>query len=306
VIVLPGTMRLTNTITFSPDATTLAVTGETDVEVWRLPAGELAGRWTFGHPYRLAFTPTGHRLYVSYAKQTNVINVETQLGYPHPEVPGPSWFAFTREGGFLLVSHGEDKLSRYELDTNGIGGLVRVWTLAREGSRSAAVGGGVCQNGSQFIAIEDGWAIPKDSTSLRRNRLVVRSTANGEQEHAAGWICEPRAFPLVVNPNGEYVVAINGMKIVVWGVEDPIRNQRYVKNDSKKHFTGIAFHPSGKYLAATSNDETVKLYDTTTWEVAHTFTWDIGRMRSIAFSPDGTLAAAGSDKGKVVVWDVDL
>jgi WD40 repeat protein len=40
--------------------------------------------------------------------------------------------------------------------------------------------------------------------------------------------------------------------------------------------------------------------------VARTFTWDIGRMRSIAFSPDGALAAAGGDTGKVVVWDVDL
>jgi WD40 repeat protein len=50
----------------------------------------------------------------------------------------------------------------------------------------------------------------------------------------------------------------------------------------------------------------VKLYDTSTWEVARTFTWDIGKMRSIAFSRDGALAAAGSDTGKVVVWDVDV
>lgn len=76
--------------------------------------------------------------------------------------------------------------------------------------------------------------------------------------------------------------------------------------DGRKHFTGLAFHPSGKYLAATSNDETVKLYDTATWELAHSFTWKVGRMRSIAFSPDGALAAAGSEKGQVVVWDVDL
>jgi WD40 repeat protein len=78
------------------------------------------------------------------------------------------------------------------------------------------------------------------------------------------------------------------------------------QNENSHQFTGIAFHPSGRYLAATSNDATVKLYDTTTWQVAKTYTWDIGRMRSIAFSPDGTLAAAGSDTGKVVVWDVDL
>lgn len=72
------------------------------------------------------------------------------------------------------------------------------------------------------------------------------------------------------------------------------------------HFTGMAFHPSGRYLAATSNDATVKLYDTASWQLATSFTWDVGRLRSVAFSPDGTLAAVGSDTGRVVVWDVDL
>jgi WD40 repeat protein len=50
----------------------------------------------------------------------------------------------------------------------------------------------------------------------------------------------------------------------------------------------------------------VKLYDTTSWKVAQAFNWDIGRLRSVAFSPDGMLAAAGGEKGKIVVWDVDL
>lgn len=77
-------------------------------------------------------------------------------------------------------------------------------------------------------------------------------------------------------------------------------------NDNRKHFTAIAFHPSGRYLAATSNDATVKLYDTDTWQLAKTFEWNVGRLRSVAFSPDGALAAVGSDTGKIVVWDVDL
>jgi WD40 repeat protein len=89
-------------------------------------------------------------------------------------------------------------------------------------------------------------------------------------------------------------------------VDSPSGQLAKLRNDGLKSFTSLAFHPSGRYLAATSNDATVKLYDTETWQVAKTYTWDIGKMRSIAFSPDGTLAAAGSDTGKVVVWDVDV
>jgi WD40 repeat protein len=77
-------------------------------------------------------------------------------------------------------------------------------------------------------------------------------------------------------------------------------------NDNRKEFTGPAFHPSGRFLAATSNDNTLKLYDTATWAVARAFNFDIGRLRSVAFSPDGMLAVVGGDKGKIVVWDVDL
>jgi hypothetical protein len=50
----------------------------------------------------------------------------------------------------------------------------------------------------------------------------------------------------------------------------------------------------------------VKLYDTATWKLARAFDWGVGRLRSVAFSPDGMLGAAGGVKGEVVVRDVDL
>jgi WD40 repeat protein len=135
--------------------------------------------------------------------------------------------------------------------------------------------------------------------------LTIHAVATGkllhEFESPIVGISEP-----AISPSGEFFVVLAEQSLLVWKTDGNIRPTKKIVNDTRKHFTGIAFHPSGRFLAATSNDQTVKLYDTQSWELAKTFTWDIGRMRSIAFSPDGTLAAAGGDTGKVVVWDVDL
>lgn len=110
---------------------------------------------------------------------------------------------------------------------------------------------------------------------------------------------------LVVSPEGFWLVARTGTSLLVWDASDLHSKPRKVRG-GKQHFTSIAFHPSGRYLAATSNDTTVRLYDTASWQVAKTFAWEAGRLRSVAFAPDGLLAAVGTDSGKIVVWDIDL
>jgi WD40 repeat protein len=160
----------------------------------------------------------------------------------------------------------------------------------------------VCVGNDRFVLTESWW-----DTGATRGvfRYLTCSTETGEtladvEGPEVAW------SPAVVSPDGRLLAGLHNARVVVLAVADLSKAATTLRNDNRKHFTDVAFHPSGRFLAATSNDATVKLYDTTTWEVARTFTWDIGRMRSIAFSPDGTLAAAGSDKGKVVVWDVDV
>jgi WD40 repeat protein len=144
-----------------------------------------------------------------------------------------------------------------------------------------------------------------DSHSGARTRVVLRSLETGKLLATAP-VPNQSATALALSPDGTRAVVLSEMSLFVYTTNKLKAAPQKVLNDNRKHFTGLAFHPSGRYLAATSNDATVKLYDTTTWEVARAFTWDIGRMRSITFSPDGALAAAGSESGQVVVWDVDL
>jgi WD40 repeat protein len=160
-------------------------------------------------------------------------------------------------------------------------------------------------DGNRFVTIECWTGIGSDFGP----RFVTRDLLTGEQlavfQQANRDRDRPCEFP-VSSADRRWIAARNAGRLAVYQSEDLSARPRLIKNEGRKHFTGIAFHPSGRYLAATSNDATVKFYDTSTWEVARTFTWNVGRMRSIAFSPDGALAAAGSDTGKVVVWDVDL
>ena len=76
--------------------------------------------------------------------------------------------------------------------------------------------------------------------------------------------------------------------------------------ERRQHFTAATFHPSGRYLFATSNDTTAHIFDAVTWQRVARFTWKLGRLRAAAVSPDGVLAAAGGDNGEVIVWDVDV
>jgi WD40 repeat protein len=71
------------------------------------------------------------------------------------------------------------------------------------------------------------------------------------------------------------------------------------------HFNDLVFTPDGRRLVTVSNDETVRLWDTGNWNEVGGFEWKIGRLATVAISPDGMRMAAGADSGKVVVWDYD-
>lgn len=187
-------------------------------------------------------------------------------------------------------------------------GWVRSWKVEFTNLNTNTHGQALCPTGRRFAVVgqtqrEPVLAGPRGSDPYR---VSLYSAATGTIE-ATG------AFPLNggdrlwlgFSPDGTQLVAAQKMTLLVWPVPG-LGEPRLVRNNSRQHFTSVAFHPSGQYLFATSNDGTVHLFDTRTWRRLSRFSWKIGRLRSLAVSPDGTLAAAGGDRGEVVVWDVDV
>jgi WD40 repeat protein len=143
----------------------------------------------------------------------------------------------------------------------------------------------------------------------------------GEGEESITWRLEIRAvataallitgsYPysyagkLAFHPQGEQIVGLNDMTLLAWPLPDG-GEPRLLRNDSRKHFTALAYHPNGRQLFVTSNDKTVHVFDTQTLDRINRYTWQLDQLSTIALSADGTLAAAGSANGDVVVWDLE-
>jgi|SRR5579883_278889 len=294
-------------LAFGPDGETLVgLTLGRGVSVWNLPAGTIRGRWDAPKHgmLRSALAPNGARLYFSEGDRSNARLAVLALPELAREGPGAATgalahlFAAAVPGRFAVLRRTDKGTGKYELaecQVKPSGTIAVRWRQAAVGwyLRAAAYfPGGPLVCGESVL---EGAAL----------RLAVRDKNTGEAMQTFPF---PKCdnFQLVASPNGKQVVLGSGSHLLSWRDWKHPEKPTRVPSDNRKHFTGMAFHPSGRYLAATSNDKTVKFHDTTTWEVTRTFTWNIGKLRSIAFSPDGTLAAAGSDTGKVVVWDVDL
>ncbi len=102
------------------------------------------------------------------------------------------------------------------------------------------------------------------------------------------------------------LVAIAGPSLFSYDLVRPAKPPvKKVSGVNRKHFTGIAVHPDGRRVLATCNDETVREYDAVTLQELRAYGWKVGRLRCVAIAPDGLTAAAGSDTGKVVVWDLE-
>jgi WD40 repeat protein len=291
-------------LAFSPDGRVLAVGAEyRGVSVHDLAGGDLATSFEphdFPGRVVIGFEPAGRVLLVVTAGGRLRFDLDSharaEVGPRDPAARGRLLsFGSSADGGRLVTVQSE--VGRY---------LLIGWeatTVGWERRWSAEVG----ELSDPAVApAGDRVAVLAGPTPNRwaGYRLQVRDAATGEPVGDGAYDYSLLARPHF-RPDGRQLVAAHDRYVLVWDAR-VLGKPALVRNDSRKHFTAAAYHPSGRYLFTTSSDATVSVWDTDSWVRVKRLAWDIGELRAVAVSPDGLLAAAGSDRGRVVVWDVDV
>jgi WD40 repeat protein len=304
MIVLQGARERVDVLQFSPDGLTLVAPTSTAVQAWHDPVSSGLAATLLNHPlvWFVRFTPDGQKLLLLGSRRAAIWDMPAGDAV---EAPLDTTYLYrdwtfcdlTPDGKFLVVAQNRRQDPKGLLSCRPVsdpGALV--WSASTSNWVYAS---------PLFLANEERFVLFEWRHDVHGPVAVIRDMRAGAVV-SEGQAIRKRCRHPVMSRDRRLIAARQGIWTAVFQADDMGRAPVVLRNDNRKEFTGLAFHPSGRFLAATSNDKTVKLYDTTTWAVVEAFNWNIGRLRSVAFSPDGMIAAAGGDKGKIVVWDIDL
>jgi WD40 repeat protein len=287
MLVWKADTRKIDALAFAPDGRSLALGGAhlacrlidatTGEQLWRVP-----GKQPFS--LSLAFTPDG--LVVCKCGPLSIRCASTGA-----EVQKcGNWcraFGLTHDGlsAFVADVRFQDIVRRYDLTSNDPKAEVELETgkikriaVSPDGKLIAVVG---CRR-FHLLTTEALEVI---------GSAAHRELSNGE-------------FALRFSPDSRTLVYTAGHTLFVW---DTVRASKVAQTQHEaKQFMDAAFTPCGRRLITVSKDGVARAWEPATWTCERAFAWDIGPLRAVAVSPDGTRAATAGDEGRVVVWDLDL
>jgi WD40 repeat protein len=274
MLVLQGARQRVEVLEFSPDGRTLVAPATVGVQVWCDPTFGDYPTWVLAHPQvtSVRCTPDGQKLLLWFLVRAVIYDLST---WEFDEVPRQLWgeegafCELSPDGRFLVIGQTwsgrppPGLLCCVRVDDPGY----QLWSVTS--SRWLYTRPVFLSGGERFPVLEFSYPIPPSDPGIF---YVIRDACTGAVLSEA-----PAKKPLFNDPvqsaDKRWIAARRGACVDVYRADDLDAEYRQFHNDSRKEFTGLAFHPSGRYLAATSNDGSIKFYDTGTWKVARSFDW---------------------------------
>jgi WD40 repeat protein len=273
-----------------------------DVEVWDLATGTIRHARPGGrHGVRsFAFTPDGRWLLIG-ADRADLLELETGQVRPGPELElyHPD-LALSASGDRLVATTSLNQTGAVESwHVTASPAFTRTWA---EGPHefvwygSPAVGA----DGERVaVSAHVGYDRPTETIEIRRatSRKIVREIPLDPADPVQQLAFTADGTKLLARFRGRTVRAFDAE------TGEPAGE---LVHKGRPFVTGLAVHPGGKVIATSRTDGTAWFWDPVTFRELRSFDWRLGKLMSVAFGPGGSLAAAGTERGQVVVWDVDV
>jgi WD40 repeat protein len=325
-------------LAFSPDGKTLTTTGQDrTIRIWDAPAGKELRRWDSFWISSLAFSADG-KILASGGVDRTIRLWDPATGKELREQPGHrdgvQFITFSPDGRRLATATSDRTVRVWSTTTgeevlrlNGPQGelrplgfsansrtlttigasmtaqgadkKLRVWDLAtgkQIHTSDASIEGSVCT----ASPVGRTWAIAWYDKSVSFWDAVVGQWRPTKIKHIDG------IYALGFAADGRSLFTWCGDKRVhVWEVSSGKETRQFSfgqQSDTQK----VAFSPNGRWIAHTSDDEMIRLYDAATVKEVHRLPGVTGRWLScMSFSPDSrTLAASGTNELAILLWEV--
>jgi WD40 repeat protein len=303
---------------FGPEGKTLVVGGSGGYDVWDLETSSntFIPSHSVKYLFGCIFDPLGRWIYVSdYQGDFRILSSDGKRVLPIPGSPYARHviaFDVTPDGKCLAMCRGGFGSNRVEVwKIKKSGAFSAAWSL-RDGklvsvdepyllndSTWCTDAVAITSNG-KIVAISENRAI----NSPKKPLIVLRDGRNGDSIQELGRTETSWNGELVFSADGQVLYAWNNQVLEKWDLKLGKRTKKGPA-PGRSYFLGLKVHPSGEFVLTVSGDGQVRYWDSVTLTPMKSLHWKIGKLHSLAICPNGLLACAGGEKGKVVIWDVD-
>lgn len=290
---------------FLPDgrrlvAATMAPDGAIRFDLLSLPSGErvrldvpdakIADWWYHAwYGNAIAVHPSGESCHIAWGGRLYAFRTADGKPLPVPKEVEANQVVLSPDGERLLTAYRKASGGKFYAISAGPRG--RPVAQRRQVPAHFSTLAGFLPDGERYVTVED--------------VVRIRSFATGE-ELAAGRHKPAGSQQPQISADGRYLGLIGYGSMYFWDLTTLDKPRKISGSNNFGDFRSFAFHPGGKTVAVIHGGPTlVKVYDLGTLKLVHKWNWKLGPLRSVAYSPDGTLGAAGSEDGRVVVWDVE-
>ena len=274
--------------------------GKVSFDVLTLPGGERvrlpvpeptiqAWWYSAGYGNAVAVLPTGEACYVAWGGRLFAFRTAEGESLPVPEGVQAHQVVLSQDGTRLLAVHLTD--SKRELCAVAIGpnGGPVVWRMTVPKEFRQVVG--FLPDGERFVTLD--------------GAVRIRAFATGD-ELAFGRVKPKGTQQPQLSVDGRHLAVIGYSSMYFFDVSTLGKPRKISGTSNFGDFRSFAFHPGGRTVAVIHGGPTlVKVYDLETLTRLHTYNWKLGPLQSVALSPNGALGAAGSNDGRIAVWDAD-